>query len=102
MTRAPILLVLALSLAACGGAKKQQGAGTAEGEVLPGSASDAMLPLDTVTSQPPLAPKAASADKGETNDAGTDHKPRSAAQDESSPSSSPVADNPEEADRTAQ
>ncbi|MFM5884999.1 MAG: hypothetical protein ACKOQ3_06705 [Novosphingobium sp.] len=56
MTRAPILFVLALSLAACGGEKKQQGAGTAEGEVLPGSASDAMLPLDTVTSQPPLAP----------------------------------------------
>lgn len=29
----------------------------AGGEILPGSASDAMLPLDTVTSQPPLAPK---------------------------------------------
>ena len=28
----------------------------AGGEILPGSASDAMLPLDTVTSQPPLAP----------------------------------------------
>ena len=63
MTRAPIVLALALSLAACGGDKKQQGAGTAEGEVLPGSASDAMLPLDTVTSQPPLAPKAQSEGK---------------------------------------
>jgi len=31
--------------------------GKAGGQILPGSASDAMLPLDTVTSQPPLAPK---------------------------------------------
>jgi hypothetical protein len=30
---------------------------TAVGEVLAGSASDAMLPVDTVRSKPPLAPK---------------------------------------------
>ena len=29
------------------------------GTILPGSASDAMLPLDTATSQPPLAPRVA-------------------------------------------
>lgn len=54
---APALLVLLLS--ACGGdeAKKAQGAGTAQGEVLPGSVSDAMIPLDQVKSQAPLAPK---------------------------------------------
>lgn len=38
--------------------KKDKTAGTAGGEILPGSTSDAMLPLDTVRSQPPLAPKA--------------------------------------------
>ena len=50
--------MLALALGACKGEpKKAAGAGTAQGEVLPGSASDAMLPLDTVRSQSPLAPK---------------------------------------------
>ncbi len=49
-------LLLMLPLVACKQAEppKQAQAG---GEVLPGSLSDAMLPLDTVTSQPPLAPK---------------------------------------------
>ncbi len=53
-----ILAVCVLALAGCkGDAKKDAGAGKAQGEVLPGSASDAMLPLDTVKSQAPLAPK---------------------------------------------
>ena len=53
-------------LAGCGGeAKKDRTAGTAGGEILPGSASDAMLPLDTVRSQPPLAPKAEGTGKGD-------------------------------------
>ncbi len=52
-----LLLALPLALAGCG--KSNDGAGaTAAGEVLPGSVSDAMLPLDTVRSQPPLAPMA--------------------------------------------
>ena len=62
--RFPILLLpaLALSLAACG--EEQQGADdrTAQGQILEGTISDDMLPLDTATSQPPLmkeAPKAA-------------------------------------------
>ena len=38
----------------------------AGGEILPGSASDAMLPLDTVTSQPPLAPRQDSGPGGTT------------------------------------
>lgn len=57
------ILVLALALAACGSGKKDEGAGKAEGQILPASASDAMLPLDTVRSQAPLAPKAAAAGK---------------------------------------
>ena len=55
--RRPALL-LALALAGCGGSDDNARA-TAPGEVLPGSASDAMLPLDTLRSQPPLAPEAA-------------------------------------------
>jgi len=51
------ILVLALALAACGSGKKDEGAGKAAGEILPASASDAMLPLDTGRSQAPLAPK---------------------------------------------
>ncbi|WP_121117458.1 hypothetical protein [Croceibacterium ferulae] len=46
----------ALLLTACGGEAPEDGAATGGGEVLEGTASDAMLPLATVTSQPPLAP----------------------------------------------
>ena len=48
------LSALPVALAACQGEPVQQG--TAEGQILPGSASDAMLPYDTARSQPPLAP----------------------------------------------
>lgn len=58
-------LGLMLALGACKGGDKQQGAGNAQGEILPGSASDAMLPLDTVRSQAPLAPRAAAVAPGE-------------------------------------
>lgn len=59
MTRMIAPALLALLLSGCGGdgAKKAEGAGTAQGEVLPGSVSDAMIPLDQVKSQAPLAPK---------------------------------------------
>lgn len=64
MTRkAMVLGWLVLALAACKGEDMPEASGNASGEVLPGSASDAMLPLDTVTSQPPLAPKAEPADR---------------------------------------
>lgn len=46
----------ALLLAACGGEAPADEAVAGGGEVLEGTASDAMLPLATVTSQPPLAP----------------------------------------------
>ncbi len=45
-------LLLALPLASCGGAEDERR--TASGEVLEGTISDEMLPLDTRTSQPPL------------------------------------------------
>ncbi|MBV1690569.1 hypothetical protein KRR38_23550 [Novosphingobium sp. G106] len=54
------LAASSLALAACKGEKKPAEAGTAQGEILQGSVSDSMLPLDTVRSQPPLAPEAIS------------------------------------------
>lgn len=64
---APALMIV--SLGACGdGAKKAEGAGTAQGEVLPAAASDAMIPLDQVKSQAPLAPMAEGSDKKDAKD----------------------------------
>jgi hypothetical protein len=60
-------LLACLALAACNGDQKKETGGTAQGEILPGSASDAMLPLDTVKSQAPLAPRAE--DKGDSKKA---------------------------------
>ncbi|MFM5954491.1 MAG: hypothetical protein ACKOPE_09340 [Novosphingobium sp.] len=59
------LVALALlTLTACGkGDEKAKGAGKAEGEILPGSTTDAMIPVDQIKSQPPLAPKAEGSDK---------------------------------------
>ena len=65
-----VLAACLLALAGCNGdAKKDAGAGTAQGEVLPGSASDAMLPLDTVKSQAPLAPKSEGGEAGDVKGA---------------------------------
>lgn len=56
----------ALCVLALGGCnKKPETQAQAGGEILEGSISDAMLPLDTATSQPPLAPKTVTSDKGD-------------------------------------
>lgn len=55
------ILALAVFVAACGnetGAPAEQGKAAA-GEVLPGSISDAMIPLEQIDSQAPLAPRQA-------------------------------------------
>ncbi len=55
-----VLVAVLIGLAVVGCQEKKQAASshaTVVGEVLPGSVSDAMLPVDTVRSQPPLAPK---------------------------------------------
>ena len=59
MMKAGLAMLLGLlCLSGCKGEPKPDAeTGTAQGEVLPGAASDAMLPLDTVQSQAPLAPK---------------------------------------------
>ena len=92
----PVLIMLA-ALSACGGAK---GDGperkTAAGEVLGGSISDAMLPLDTVQSQsPPLPASGTDETDGEEGDADARpasdaSKPAAAATPEAS-SSAPAA-----------
>lgn len=55
-----LVLALPLALAACeqqaADAPVEQG-GAASGEVLPGSISDAMIPLEQLDSQAPLAPR---------------------------------------------
>ena len=53
--RLPLLLPLLL-LAGCGGDSTSDDGRSASGEVLEGTISDAMLPLATATSQPPLLP----------------------------------------------
>lgn len=52
---------LALLLAGCGDqtATPAEQGGAASGEVLPGSVSDAMIPLEQLESQAPLAPRQA-------------------------------------------
>jgi len=59
--RLRLFLALApLALAACGEEAPKDDSRSAKGEVLQGSISDEMLPVDTVRSEPPLAdPEAA-------------------------------------------
>lgn len=88
MTRfAPLALtVAALALSACGSdARKDAGSGKAEGEVLPGSASDAMLPFDTVKSQAPLAPKTESSAGSEAKVGAKSAKPAAKPSSEAAP-----------------
>ena len=54
-----IVALSLLTLTACKAEPNKTAGGTAQGVVLPGAASDAMLPLDTLKSQAPLAPKVA-------------------------------------------
>ena len=92
MTFRPVFLLAAsLALAGCQKERTPADAKAAGGEVLPGSASDAMLPLDTVRSQAPLAPKSESS--GAPDKAG---KPagKSAPSDAPAPEAAPVESAP--------
>lgn len=88
------LVALALlTLTACGkGDEKAKGAGKAEGEILPGSTSDAMIPVDQIKSQPPLAPKAEGSDKpgDKGKPAAKDAKPASDAPADEAPAKDPA------------
>jgi len=93
MTRyAPLAALAVLALGACSGeTRKEAGAGNVEGEILPGSTSDAMLPFDQVKSQAPLAPKTEGGTKGDAKgaDAAADSAGDGAAATEPAPSASP-------------
>ncbi len=64
-------LVAAATLAACGSKDETKQDGASFGQVLPGSASDAMLPYDTATSAPPLEPPTYEAETGSARKAGS-------------------------------
>jgi hypothetical protein len=83
---AALAFALAAALPGCKRENKTQEARTAQGEILPGSASDAMLPLDTVRSQPPLAPvEAATGKPGKRAAAGHGEDTRPGATEEAGP-----------------
>ena len=89
-----IVALSLLTLTACQAEPNKTAGGTAQGEVLPGAASDAMLPLDTLKSQAPLAPKT----EGEGGDKpaakpGGKPKPADKASD-AAPSAATAADTP--------
>ena len=83
---------LALALVACGqDDKARQQGGKAEGQILPASVSDAMVPLDQVRSQAPLAPRSEASGKAEDKDkSGKDDEAAAPAAD-ASPAPAPAA-----------
>ena len=83
---------LVLTLGACKGGEKKPGAGNAQGQILPGSASDAMLPVDTLRSQAPLAPKAGAKGKDSVSDGASEAASEAAAPEASAaPADKPAA-----------
>jgi hypothetical protein len=91
-----VVLALLASLAGCGG-KQADGPErkTAAGEVLGGSISDAMLPLDTVESQNPPLREGAGGEDGETaGDAGRLGADKPDKKDKAAPAASPSSSPP--------
>ena len=88
--RLPLAFVVLTLLAGCGGDKSPQGDGrTASGEVLQGSISDDMLPLDTLTSQaPPMKEQPKAAPAASPAEAAPAASPTEAA----APASDPIGD----------
>jgi hypothetical protein len=83
--RLACLAALAAALAGCGAKKapKADDQRTASGQILPGSASDAMIAYDALTSQPPIAaPKheaiISSGDAADSSEASPDPQPEAA------------------------
>ena len=96
-------LPLVLLLAACGGdgGKGGEERGTAAGEVLGGSITDDMLPLDTVTSEsPPMREtgESTSAASSDRPSAGPSAPASEAADTPAEPAAAPDADAAEESD----
>lgn len=94
---APLAAALVL-LSGCGGNGGNDGKAAASGEVMPGSVSDAMLPLDTVRSQPPLAPPSGSTDR---HAAAASDSPEAAASQATEPRPDAGSETPEKPAATA-
>ena len=104
----PVLPLIALVfVAACGSDGEADGGGSKGGEVAPaeiveGTISDAMLPLDTVRSQAPQADaeslkpdgesKPASSDNSQAEDNASEAEPAEAAAEPAAPAPRPAAD----------
>lgn len=78
--RYAVMFAMGLALAGCGAKKspKAEDQRTASGQILPGSISDAMIAYDALTSQPPMAPRAAPAVAAVAESAGGDAPPEAA------------------------
>ena len=86
----PTIAILAacLALAGCKQGGKETG-GQAAGTILPGSTSDAMIPLDQVRSEPPLAP-AGSGESGDKKGSGKARPSEAASQTDSGDDAAPA------------
>lgn len=85
---------LVLVLAACKGEQKPAQDARAAGEILPGSASDAMIPYDTLRSQPPLAPRPVASGKAGANAGDEEAAADDADEAEATPTDAPAVDIP--------
>ena len=93
MKHRALLLASAALLALAGCHKtvpRAQTAGNASGEILPGAASDAMLPLDSLHSAPPVAAVKEGGAGGDASDTSA-KKHHAAAADASDPAADPAA-----------
>lgn len=90
--RSLAIFLVALTLAACGGDRRDEGAGKAQGEILPASVSDAMLPVDTVRSQAPLAPAAQASGKEKGDQETAPEASEAASSPETAPATAAAAD----------
>jgi hypothetical protein len=82
----------ALLLAGCGGHKEKEDQRTASGQVLQGTISDDMLPLATVTSQPPRMPVKRSASNAADDQDDVDEAALDQAADDTPPASTDSPD----------
>lgn len=92
MNKAIPAALLALALAGCGNKGGKEQGGKAEGQILPASVSDAMIPVDQVRSQAPLAPQTGSGkkeDKADEADAAATDAPAAEETAKAAPSASP-------------
>ena len=93
MNKAIPAALLALALAGCGDKGGKEQGGKAEGQILPASVSDAMIPVDQVRSQAPLAPQTGSSKKEDKADAANPSATQAPAAEETAkaaPSASPT------------